>query len=162
MSLCLYRPLPGASNSLLTLCLCAFTLLLSAPTLHAAVGQYIDSRARSCANPADANDIMVPVGDLCVDKYEASVWSAPDGGTQYGVDGVLDYPCGNGMTGTGQTCAAAGTRIYARSVAGVKPSVTLTWLQANIACANSGKHLLTKLSGRPRRPARRTRALSGG
>ena len=109
----------------------------------AAAGQYADDRTRSCANPEDVNDIMVPVGDLCVDKYEASVWSAPGGGIQYGIDGALDYPCGNGATGTGQTCAAEGTLIYARSAAGVKPSTSLTWFQANIACANSGKHLLT-------------------
>ena len=97
----------------------------------------------ACGNPADPADVMVPVGDLCVDKYEASVWSAPFGGTQYGVNWATDYPCGNGATGTGQTCASPGTSIFARSVAGVTPSTYLTWFQANIACANAGKHLLT-------------------
>jgi hypothetical protein len=32
----------------------------------------------------DPADVMVRVGNLCVDVYEASVWSAPTGGTQYG------------------------------------------------------------------------------
>lgn len=111
--------------------------------LQAATKQYVDSWTRSCVNPGDAGDIMVPVGDLCVDKYETSVWSTATGGTQYGINGAADYPCGNGATGTGQTCAAAGTKIFARSVAGVKPSTSITWFQANIACANAGKHLLT-------------------
>jgi hypothetical protein len=99
--------------------------------------------APGCANPADPADVMVPVGDLCVDKFEASVWSAAAGGTQYGVNWATDYPCGNGATGTGQTCASPGTSIFARSVSGVTPSTSLTWFQANIACVNAGKHLLT-------------------
>jgi len=111
--------------------------------LQAATKQYVDSWTRPCVNPGDVNDIMVPVGDVCVDKYETSVWSTATGGTQYGINGAADYPCGNGLTGSGQTCAAAGTMIYARSVSGVKPSTSLTWFQANIACANAGKHLLT-------------------
>jgi hypothetical protein len=111
--------------------------------LQAATKQYVDSWTRPCVNPGDAGDIMVAVGDLCVDKYETSVWSTATGGTQYGINGAANYPCGNGATGTGQTCAAAGTKIYARSVAGVKPSTSITWFQANIACANAGKHLLT-------------------
>ena len=28
---------------------------------------------------------MVTVGPTCIDRYEASVWSSPTGGTQYGV-----------------------------------------------------------------------------
>ena len=111
--------------------------------LHAATKQYVDSWTRPCVNPGDANDIMVPVGELCVDKYETSVWSTATGGTQYGSNGAADYPCGNGATGTGQSCTTGGTPIYARSVSGVKPSTSITWFQANIACTNAGKHLLT-------------------
>jgi len=37
---------------------------------------------------------MVKVGPLCMDVYEASVWSTPTGGTQYGA--MFDnYPCNN-------------------------------------------------------------------
>ena len=117
--------------------------------LEAATKQYVDSWTRDCVNPADANDIMVGVGDMCVDKYEASVWSTATGGTQYGIDGAGDYPaaCGNGLTGSGENtaggCAAGAGKIFARSVVGVKPSTSLTWFQANTACANAGKHLLT-------------------
>jgi hypothetical protein len=95
-----------------------------------------------CVNPDDPDDIMLPIGDLCVDKYEASVWSTATGGTQYG-GAAQDYPCGNGVTGTGQTCTPAGTPIYARSVVGVTPSRWITWFQADIACGNSGKYLLS-------------------
>jgi len=113
-----------------------------ASALQAATKQYVDSWTRPCVNPADASDIMVPVGDMCVDKYEASVWSGPTGGTQYG-GAAQDYPCGNGVTGTGQGCTPAGTPIYARSVSGVTPSRWITWFQANIACVNAGKRLLS-------------------
>ncbi len=86
----------------------------------------------------DASDIMVRVGPLCVDKYEASVWSSSDGtGTQYGVTSD-DYTCAdnaNNCTGT--------SAIYARSQAGVKPSAYITWFQAQQACTAAGKRLLT-------------------
>ena len=82
----------------------------------------------------DPDDVMVRVGNLCVDVYEASVWSTPTGGTQYGIE-TLGYPCGP----NGNDC----TSIYARSVAGVKPSTSLTWFQAQQACRNAGKRLLT-------------------
>jgi hypothetical protein len=77
---------------------------------------------------------MVKVGPVCLDKYEASVWSSPTGGTQYGTTSD-DYPC----NGNGQDC----TNIYERSVAGVKPSRFITYFQAQQALANSGKQLPT-------------------
>ena len=70
-----------------------------------------------------------------MDRYEVSVWSAPTGGTQYGATSD-DYPCND----NGQDCKG---RIYARSVAGVKPSGSITYFQAQQALANSGKRLLT-------------------
>ena len=81
----------------------------------------------------DPQDIMVKVGATCVDVYEASVWSAPTGGTQYGTTSV-DYPC--------QVDGSDCTNIYARSVAGVIPATRISWVQAQQACANSGKRLL--------------------
>lgn len=82
----------------------------------------------------DAGDVMVKAGAVCIDRYEASVWSSPTGGTQYGVSSD-DYPCSD----NGQDC----TNIYARSVAGVTPSSDITWFQAQQALANSGKRLAT-------------------
>jgi formylglycine-generating enzyme required for sulfatase activity len=83
---------------------------------------------------SDAADVMVRVGDLCVDVYEASVWSGPTGGTAFGLTSA-DYPC----LSDGSDC----TSIYARSVAGVLPSRYITWFQAQQACRNAGKRLLT-------------------
>jgi len=97
----------------------------------------------------------VPVGNLCVDTYEASVWEIPAGntglikkihkgtatlanltagGTQRGLGTTDDYPCND----DGNDCST----IYAVSIAGVKPSANLTWFQAQQACANAGKRLL--------------------
>lgn len=82
-------------------------------------------------------DMMVKVGPLCVDKYEASVWTSPDGtGTRYGT-ATDDYPATFPDTGNWTT------PLYAASVAGVVPSRFVTWFQAQQACALSGKRLLT-------------------
>lgn len=85
---------------------------------------------------------MVRVGSICVDKYEASVWSMPPDangnsqGTHYGVNPLdPDYPCSE----TGNDCDA----IYAASIPDVKPAIRITWFQAEQACANVGKGLLT-------------------
>ena len=87
--------------------------------------------AQSC--PSD----MVAVGPVCVDKYEASVWSDAAGtGTRYGAS-ADDYPCSD----NGNDCP---TRIYAVSRDRVTPSRFITWFQAQQACANVGKRLLTK------------------
>ncbi len=106
--------------------------------------------------PADA----VLVGQTCVDRYEASVWSIPvpttankglvtrvqrgtatlqdllDGGaTELGLAGD-DYPC----AGTGADCK---DRLFAVSLAGVVPSAHMTWFQAQQACSNAAKRLPT-------------------
>jgi sulfatase-modifying factor enzyme 1 len=78
---------------------------------------------------------MVRVGPTCIDRYEDSVWSKPNGGTQYGVSSA-DYPC----NANGNDCKG---KIYARSVPGVTPSRSITWFQAEQALANSGKRLPT-------------------
>lgn len=84
---------------------------------------------------------MVKVGSVCVDMYEASVWDNITGGTQYGATSD-NYPCdnnGNDCSDTGQPAKL----IYARSISGVTPSAYITWFQAQQACANSGKRLIT-------------------
>jgi hypothetical protein len=82
----------------------------------------------------DPADVMVRVGGLCVDVYEASVWSEASGGSRFGVVSA-DYPCRS----DGGDCTA----IFARSVAGALPSRYITWFQAQQACRNAGKRLLT-------------------
>ncbi|MCI0601896.1 formylglycine-generating enzyme family protein [bacterium] len=86
---------------------------------------------------------MVPVGPICVDIYEASVWSDPPKangdpqGTQYGA-GTDNYPCSD----NGDDCTTPGAKIFAVSAKGVQPSAAITWFQAQQACANVGKRLL--------------------
>ncbi len=82
----------------------------------------------------DATDIMVKVGPLCVDVYEASVWDSLTGGTQI----TEALPC----SVNGNDCSGANP-IFARSIAGVTPRASITWFQAQQACAMSGKRLLT-------------------
>ena len=110
---------------------------------------------RRCA--ADA----VVAGTVCLDRYEASVWRVPNptttnaslvrriqlgratradltagGATQLGTAGDDYAPC----AGNGQTCA---NDIYAVSLPSEIPSASITWFQAQEACANAGKRLPT-------------------
>jgi hypothetical protein len=103
-----------------------------APGLVSAVDAAIASALaeRSCP------DGMLPVGDACVDRFEASAWSDPGcEGTQYGADGKDDYPA------TFPDSGAFALPVYACSKAGVRPSRSITWFQAQQACAASGKRL---------------------
>ena len=91
---------------------------------------------------------MVKVGSVCVDKYESSVWDSytmDATGIQYGASSN-DYPCdnnGNDCSAMDNMGAVNASAIYARSIAGVTPSGYITWFQAQQACANSGKRLIT-------------------
>ena len=99
---------------------------------------------------------MVQAGPVCVDKYEASVWEVSPantslikkiktgtateagliaGGATLAGSGDSAYPCG----ANGNDC----NQIFALSIPGVTPSVFITWFQAQQACFNSGKRLLT-------------------
>lgn len=113
------------------------------------------ARPASAKCPVDS----VAVGPLCVDKYEASVWEIDStkkslikrvqkgsikaeadltggGGTQHGIASA-DY--GSACPASGEGCSD----MYAVSIPGVKPSRYISWLQAQQACTNSGKRLLT-------------------
>jgi hypothetical protein len=106
----------------------------------------------------------VRVAGTCVDKYEASIWSIPAGNTalldkvQKGEVTLAD------LTGGGAVQYAPASfficfdpllpatfpisgnwtdPFYAVSVPGVHPTGCLSWLQAEQACALSGKRLLT-------------------
>ncbi len=124
---------------------------LSGRSHHFVPSAYLSRRERNCfllsavtcftaatAFGLCADDAVLVGGTLCVDKFEASVWSNPPGGneprTQYGVAGE-DYPCNR----NGQDC----DHIYAASLAGQTPSGYASWFQAQQACANAGKRLLT-------------------
>ncbi|GEM_PF-2875533 len=102
---------------------------------------------RSC-DRGTSNDVMIAVGSWCVDKYEASVWSAADGtGTQYFADSSTaggDYfyvnsanrPASFNRDGSGTS------PVFAVSKPDVFPARGITWFQAAVACMNSGKVLI--------------------
>jgi hypothetical protein len=111
------------------------------------------------ARAADCPPDSVKVGPVCVDKYEASVWQIYDPRLRKEAQGgglVLadlsrlspsvahqegavrdDYECTD--DGNGPLCDFT----VALSIAGVKPSASITWFQAQQACAGAGKRLLT-------------------
>jgi len=103
----------------------------------------VDIQGYYYAKTGSCPDDMVPNGDGCIDKYEASVWTAATGGTQLnlaGATGADDIVCND----DGSDCGAnAANPIYARSEAGVLPAGRITWYQAAQACANMGKRLPT-------------------
>ena len=124
--------------------------------LQVALARPVD--ARRCAPDA------VQVGPVCIDKYEASVWSVPPGDDQLlakihrGRATVSHLAAGgavqigaipiDGCTGIeyGPTFPPSGNwtaPVFAVSVAGVPPSTCVTWFQAEQACRLAGKRLLT-------------------
>ncbi len=106
---------------------------------------------------------QAPVGTVCVDKYEASVWRLPDDRIviRKAVLGFLSAEqlraLGAEQVGTipRETCSGEeygpgfprnghwSDRLYALSLPGVLPSTCITWFQAEQACRLSGKRLLT-------------------
>ena len=121
----------------------------------AAAADFPTFPVRRCAPDA------VLAGTACLDAYEASVWRVPSptttnailvskiqfgratradltagGATQLGTAGNDYAPC----TNNGQNCA---NDIYAVSLPSEIPSASITWFQAQEACANAGKRLPT-------------------
>ncbi len=114
----------------------------------------LPAHAKKC--PPDS----VQVGPICVDIYEASVWSIPAGSSlikkvQKGKALLADLT-GGGATqiSPSSSCTPAfpGTfpangqwtaPLYAVSIAGVHPTACVTWFQADQACRLSGKRVLT-------------------
>src|SRR5262245_3725427 len=118
--------------------------------------------------PADS----VKVGNICVDRYEVSVWQIPTSNVglikrvQAGKATLADLTGGGATQLTapplcspgfppnfpadGNWTPVAGSNppspgVYAVSVPGVGPSTCITWFQANQACLLSGKRLLTNI-----------------
>jgi formylglycine-generating enzyme required for sulfatase activity len=118
---------------------------------------WIPARAATCSPDS------VQVGPVCVDKYEASIWSIPAANTKLikqveKGSATLDALKASGATQLGctgtpynhtafpATFPATGNwtaPVYAASVAGTLPTSCVTWFQAEQACRLSGKRLLT-------------------
>ena len=109
-----------------------FSMVLAFPSHAAPPIKYCAGK-----NPKTSpNDVMVKVGTICVDKYEASVWTEPRGKgvrPQNNPHFPATFPENGNWT----------VPVYATSKPGVVPSTFITWFQAQQACALSGKRLLT-------------------
>jgi formylglycine-generating enzyme required for sulfatase activity len=89
------------------------------------------------------NDAVVRVGkgatSFWIDRYEASVCDQPDGAGRHFDDGIG----GNGYPVPRNGQIGASDNAYAASVAAVRPTTNISWLQADAACRASGKRLPT-------------------
>jgi formylglycine-generating enzyme required for sulfatase activity len=103
----------------------------------------------------------VKVGNVCIDKYEASVWEVPVGATSLVKRIQQGKVTLDDLVASGATQVSAGlfcnpsfpltfpatgnwsAPLYAASVPGVPPTGCATWFQAEQACALSGKRLAT-------------------
>lgn len=86
------------------------------------------------------SDVMVRVGTICVDKFKASLWdSAAAGATQ---QASVPGTCNADGTDNGGACNIVA---QSRDTASVTPidGNAITWAQAQRACTNAGKRLLT-------------------
>jgi len=113
-------------------------------------------------DPGKCKPDAVKAGSVCMDKYEASVWSVPNPTTtnkklvakiQNGVVKLADLTAGGAtQISPSRSCSPSfpGTfpangqwtaPLYAVSVAGVHPTACVTWFQAQQACGNSRKRL---------------------
>lgn len=131
------------------------------------VGLSLGLAAPVGAAKATCSPDAMQVGPVCVDTYEASVWSIPAAQTrlirkvQDGKATLADLTAG-GATQVSAAMGPAGANsclpafpgtfpvtgnwtepLYAASIPGVLPSACLSWFQAEQACALSGKRLLS-------------------
>ena len=120
----------------------------------------------AAALPASALMLRCPpdsvkIGDVCIDKYESSIWQIPSGnaalvrGVQLGRVTLADltnggatqmssaFNCSPTFSPTFEATGNWTSPLFGVSVAGVKPTSCVTWFQAEQACALSGKRLLT-------------------
>lgn len=104
---------------------------------------YTATVANNITTCTKGNDVMVKVGHgpsaFWIDKYEASVWEKQDGtGMQYGK--ASDDYLPTKFPKNGQRVPGF-IDLFAVSKAGVLPSASLTWFQAQQACTASSKRL---------------------
>lgn len=106
----------------------------------------------------------VKAGDLCIDKYESSIWQIPAGnpalvrqvqsgratlaaltagGATQVSPALTGSPCTPAFPPTFDASGNWTSPLFAVSVEGVPPTSCVTWFQAEQACALSGKRLLT-------------------
>jgi formylglycine-generating enzyme required for sulfatase activity len=116
-------------------------------------------------DPAKCKPDAVKTGSVCMDKYEASVWSIPATTPMGKSNNGLIKKVQNGVVTLAQLTAGGATQIspsssctpafpgtfpangqwtaplYAVSIPGVHPTACATWFQAQQACFNARKRL---------------------
>lgn len=106
------------------------------------------------AEAAGCRRDAVQVGDVCVDRWEASAWETThqktikklQNGKITDASQLAGVATQRGASGDdyGPACpddASGCTSLYAASIPAVMPSVLVTWFQAAAACRNAGKRL---------------------
>jgi hypothetical protein len=113
----------------------------------------------AAADAACAPD-AVAAGATCLDRYEASVWRVPGPAAAHAqlIEKIVRGTATRGDLGAGGAVALGASRddyapcaddgggcedLYAVSLPAVLPAASITWFQAQAACANSGKRLTT-------------------
>jgi hypothetical protein len=93
---------------------------------------------------AQCSPDSVEVGPLCVDKYEASMWRTSDASViekiRAGTVTEADLIAAGAQSCFDTNCTDS---FFAVSIPGVRPERGISWFQAQQACANAGKQLLT-------------------
>lgn len=98
-----------------------------------------------CAKGAD-EVVRVGVGATAfwIDRYEASVWSEPDGsGAAYFTSDTATIDAPPGFPPSGYVAGGFNLEAYAVSKAGAAPARQVTWFQAEQLCRGVGKRLPT-------------------
>ena len=112
---------------------------VSLESLDARVQSLEEQVSELLTEKAQCPDEMVLVGDFCIDRYKASVWSEQQcDGTQYGTESD-DYP--TSFPDSGDWVQG----LFSCSMENVIPAGEITWFQAAQACALSGKRLCSNV-----------------
>lgn len=108
-------------------------------TIAGAVDQVQGNAGNGTCVTNNASDVMVRVGPLCVDKYRASIYTTTASGGTALADLSTVTTCNADGTDNAGACNIVAQSVNTTPIDGSK----ITWAQAQRACTNAGKRLLT-------------------
>jgi len=108
-------------------------------TIVGAVDQVQGNAGNGTCVTNNASDEMVRVGPLCVDKYQASIYTTTASGGTALTDLSTVTTCNADGTDNAGVCNIVAQSVNTTPIDGNK----ITWAQAQRACTNAGKRLLT-------------------
>ncbi len=106
---------------------------------------WVGCKKNAC--PIDMIEMKIESNTFCIDKYEAFIVAYKDDGTYYKYSPRPEYVIrrdGKYVPGNLFNKDELKDRIYARSIKGITPAENISWIEADIACRNSGKRLCTE------------------